>query len=1180
MNRKAEIKKKLGKLDSLQKLNGFLGFLGLKTFAEPQNPSLEVFDFRKPEREAVDSVYLFNDYEETFRTYLIKTDDEPSTTLYKSIPELFRRSFRYPFLIFTNDFRHYTFVLVERNRISRGEFKTKVIKLDLDIENVKRTPVEVFNDINVDGINNPRKIFDELNEAFDVEAVTQNFFENYKDLFNDLKESFLSQYPKIEEPKRNAHEYTHQLLNRIMFIYFVQKKGWLGENLNFIEDFWDEYRKASAEEKSFHKDWIEILFFEAFNDKFSRKKHFPDSVNSTLQLAPYLNGGLFQRNKLDRIGYKVTDSQFREIFEFFSHYNFTIEEDTPLEKNVAVNPEMIGKVYESLVNISEEGDTRAEAGIFYTSRIEIDLMVKKSLTEYLTKNSDVSRELIIKLLFSGTEEQKRTVEKELHEEGSWGQIKEALDDLNLLDPACGSGSFLIGALDILADLYSSFYKFSPRSRSSYELKKEIIQRSLYGVDVMEWAVHVAELRLWLQLVIESDMKAEEVQFEPLLPNLSFKLRQGDSLIQEAGGVDLANRGAENQEIPRNIKRRITSLAKEKVKFYRNEKGGKYDTKVEIEKEELDLFRDLFYELKRESKEEIKTLKRQTYSSGKIQELFDGEFAQAKKSGKELFEEQREQKLKNLEKQIAQYNEVLGNLPKSTNNLNNKPFVWDMDFPEIFMGEEALGGFDIVIGNPPYVQQEDIKPPLLDLPEDSAPQKEKDKFKAKKKEYKKKLKSSVINSFGDKYSPSGRSDLYVYFYFHGLDLLNEKGTFCFITSNSWLDVGYGKTLQEFLLDNVDIKEIVDNSAKRSFADADVNTVITILDPPKKKIHEGMEYDPLDNKARFTVFKKPFSDVINVKNMLETDEFKNLSEADETRSIETEGVSFDIARCDEYRLVRIKQKSLKELSWERDEKAEKEFALYNFSNGKYKGDKWGGKFLRGPDIFFTILAKGNLVQLKRVANFEGYIHDNNTGGDYPEVKFIKSSRNAKQILLTENAPGVNMYGVTTKGNSRIVADMLFPRTINDRHLVLMNYGEVYGKEFYKILVDEDNKDSIGLFLNSTLGIMQREILGTQNLGLGGLKFRKGDLKAFYVFDDLGADSQAFEDFLKREQMSVFDELGFNENKPIREQKPSPKKDRKSLDDRIFKKLDLKKEEKDEVYFATAELVQQRLSKAKSV
>ena len=199
-------------------------------------------------------------------------------------------------------------------------------------------------------------------------------------------------------------------------------------------------------------------------------------------------------------------------------------------------------------------------------------------------------------------------------------------------------------------------------------------------------------------------------------------------------------------------------------------------------------------------------------------------------------------------------------------------------------------------------------------------------------------------------PTVRTAPETYFYFHGLSLLNPTGTFCFITSNSWLDVGYGAELQEFLLRNASIHAIYDNEKKRSFEHADVNTIISIFGAPQTSSFESYDKANLviNNVARFVMFKQSFEEAITLKNLLEIDK------------------ATQITRKTAFRVFPITQKELLEDGWEYPETYDpkKDAPL---SKGQYAGNKWGGKYLRAPDIFFTILekGKGKLVKLGDIA-----------------------------------------------------------------------------------------------------------------------------------------------------------------------------------------------------------------------
>ena len=373
---------------------------------------------------------------------------------------------------------------------------------------------------------------------------------------------------------------------------------------------------------------------------------------------------------------------------------------------------------------------------------------------------------------------------------------------------------------------------------------------------------MAELRLWLSLAIDADIPRAELQLriEPLLPHFSFNIRSGDSLLQEIGGMNLVQIRADFSGIPRSLKSRTTRLKNEKLKFFNNDKTCRYRSKQELEQEELNLFRDLVDTHAEDVKKQIDDLKELINDLKAQQMTIEG-----------TIDEITSQKLKRQEIEWSKQIEVLtidyDRLVEARGALTNaptSPFVWDIAFVEIFSDDKR--GFDIVIGNPPYVRQENIADPKLPR---------EDITTENKKAYKAKLARSVYQAFprffGYKrkndirpedpsiavsHKLNAQSDLYIYFYFHGLSLLNSKGSFCFITSNSWLDVGYGKDLQEFLLKHCRIRQIIDNQSRRSFASADVNTVICLFSAPDEKRRSG-----LDETARFVMFKTPFEGVLD-------------------------------------------------------------------------------------------------------------------------------------------------------------------------------------------------------------------------------------------------------------------------------------------------------------------------------
>jgi len=247
------------------------------------------------------------------------------------------------------------------------------------------------------------------------------------------------------------------------------------------------------------------------------------------------------------------------VFTFLQRYNFTIAEDSPLDQEVAVDPEMIGKVYESLVNVSAEADERGDAGIFYTPRTEIDLMCRLALVDNLANHIGSShKNLLYEAVFALEPEEKISADKALYDAKLWQAVDAHLRLLAVLDPACGSGSFLVGMLHILDDLQARAAVYLGTKETSFERKKRIIGQSLYGVDVMDWAVHVAELRV------------------------------GNSLLQEVGGINFGHRRG-SLSIDKTLKTKITQLKDEKLKFYRHDKTCKFHHPDQLKNEERKVF---------------------------------------------------------------------------------------------------------------------------------------------------------------------------------------------------------------------------------------------------------------------------------------------------------------------------------------------------------------------------------------------------------------------------------------------------------------------------------------------------------------------------------------------------------------------------------------------------------------
>ncbi len=1130
------------------------------------------FDFRKEDEERIKEIFSILSFDKNLPVFLLETTTlNPSFV--RSVASTFDKQYLQFLLIFTTDYSEISFVFPDKEKIEAGKHKLKLTKLTLDKEDIKSkrdyySVIQTLANMEYEDKASWREVWRKWKKAFSVERVTEEFFERYKEIFFKLRDELHKQ----RIPSKESHEFTLQFLNRIMFIYFISKKNWL-ERSKFVDWLWSSYKELGKfNSNEFYEEWLKQVFLKAFNNRANEIKGLPDEVVKVISNVPYLNGGLFRENDLDNLKVQISDRMFQKILEFFESYNFTIKEDMPLESEVAVDPQMIGYVYESLANVAEEIYDRNDLGIFYTPRVEVDFMCRRSLVEYLSKNlSEIPKEKFYHLIFDPLEE-KDKIENWFAKENLWRKLEDALNNLSVVDPACGSGAFLVGMLNVVSEIYRMVYKRIGSSLTDFALKNRVIQYSLYGVDVMPWAIHAAELRLWLQLIVETDFKKEELRQHPLLPNLNLNLRVGDSLVQEIGGISFNLR---TNNLKEHLKKKLEALKQEKRKYFENSPTAKFKTPEEVKEEEIRLFEEIIDERIESLEAEIQVLEKNV-KMAKSQVTLAGENITDEKRV-----EENEEKIEINNKEI----EKLKSVKQHLKDPEKKPFVWDVDFAEIFSDKK---GFDIVVGNPPYVRQEMITPPNRLKSEITTEE---------KKKYKEKLIESVKERFPVVKDLGKRSDYYIYFYFHGLSLLNINGTFCFITSNSWLDVEYGKGLQEFLCKYVPITAIYDNP-KRSFTHADVNTIIALFGAPEAKqrslgdwlsgMNGGNEriWPNIKSVAKFVMFKKPFEEVLSSQNLVNIENVKV--------KVKGEGITElvkNVVSTNDYRVFPAVQEDLLEDGWEYPDG----YKNGRFKSGSYEGNKWGGKFLKAPDIYYKILEKGenkicHLSDLAKIST--GMITGDNAkyykkrtkDFDSDEYSLVfKSPREVNKINLT-SADAVSIIRTKNIPFKIRKSRLLWVDLRGDKHICHYNASDLpFEHNFYGIDSRETGEEKLLCsILNSSLSYFLIEILGRRGLGGGAIRLVRVDLLNFPLLK-VSNDKELVNIFDKisgREIKSVFEELGINPGKPIREQEPKPLLDRTELDNIIFDELGLTHEERKEVYWSVCELVKQRIDKAKSL
>lgn len=551
-------------------------------------------------------------------------------------------------------------------------------------------------------------------DSFNFQPINRKFYFELVEHF-----SLLVHHLKNTYGRKTSVVFTTRLIGRILFIWFLKKKNLINQNMNYFE-VKDPYNQIN-----YYKSKIEILFFETLNKEISERKHGDITT-------PYLNGGLFDISSTDFFNdekLSFPNGYFNQLFETLNKYNFTVDESSPDFQQVAIDPEMLGQIFESL--LSEEidevsGNSKKKiTGAFYTPREIVNYMCEQSILEYLksripySPNRDKRFEELINLpetIFRDQDQNKRRDWKPYSEAIIKALEGENQDFITILDPSVGSGAFPMGMLHILTKIYG-------RLDSKYEknvsrLKRSILSKSLYGVDIEPTAIEICRLRAWLSIVVDIP-EGEEI--EPL-PNLDFKFACANTLIP----LDDDKQASFLEDY--NLKDNLITLRDN----YFSVSNLKTKQKLRLRYDEL------------------------THK----QDLFDSKRAKQLKSYKPF-------------------------------DISTSSDFYDPDL------HHGIKKFDIVIGNPPYVQIQ----------------------KFSKQVFQKDLENVGYTSF------SKTGDLYCLFYEQGINFLKPGGILMFITSNKWMKAAYGEKLRALFLKNNPI--LLVNLGSYIFESATVDTNILAI-----------------------------------------------------------------------------------------------------------------------------------------------------------------------------------------------------------------------------------------------------------------------------------------------------------------------------------------------------------------
>lgn len=709
-----------------------------------------------------------------------------------------------------------------------------------------------------------RITIEDLVQAFDIEKVSKEFFDKYKNLFIKMRDE-LQRLCNVDPIVKNdfithnvnIDDFAKKTLGQLVFLYFIQKKGWLGVKRDqdwgsgdkkFLRKLFDKDPEFNANYDNFFNDILEHLFYEALASDRGQAAWF-DRLNCRI---PFLNGGLFE--PVNGYEYQKTDltinnSIFKEIFDTFDLYNFTVKEDEPLEKEVAIDPEMLGKVFENLL----PENIRKGNGAFYTPREIVHYMCQESLINYIYNKVNIKevpltleeREQQLKLLKTKKEKEQLKLTHEVIEEiiskqdiehfikkggsnYSNRNVKEelpvsisqnanvldnALAVIKVCDPAIGSGAFPVGMMNeiVRARATLSPYLNQPE-RPVYELKRNAIENSIYGVDIDPGAVDIAKLRFWLSLVVDE----EDVKNIKPLPNLDYKIMQGNSLITSYEGIDFDE---------------IIDEYKPNTQLMMNLWGDKTQ--------------DLKLKLKNKQSEFLKT----PYATRKVELKHEIEDTIL-----ELVKEKLEIKAKEGKINLQEVQEKIRNFAQNTENRNF--FPWKLFFSDAFDN----GGFDVVIGNPPYVDSEIM---VKTMPKE---------------------REMYSNKFT---SAKGNWDLFIVFCELSLLIGKNRSINSFIIPNKILAAKYSEEIRK-LFSKKDIIEIRDYSRINVFKEAAVYPIVYVLNNSSTYKHNVLmtkineQYDVANQNIisadafyNDILWDKYFQDDMSVKILIKVSNKKPLS-----------------------------------------------------------------------------------------------------------------------------------------------------------------------------------------------------------------------------------------------------------------------------------------------------------------
>jgi hypothetical protein len=655
--------------------------------------------------------------------------------------------------------------------VATNKNNLRVLELEGKLSN---TQVDIFKTIRgAFDLPERQQIHRTIWDSLALSEVNKNFYKGIAEHFAILINHFTAENYDKEDSKL----FTSRLLGRLLFVWFLRKKSIIDESFGYFDI-------EGIGSTDYYENSLKKLFFHTLNTPVS-------DASREDKVTPYLNGGLFEAHDNDWADRTVSfpTGYFKSLFEHLEQYNFTTDESSPEYEQVAIDPEMLGRVFESLLatQLTETGDQARKAkGAFYTPREIVSYMSRESLRQYLyTKlNNPAWNEGVDKLL--DTSDSEWELSHSNSKRNLWGEANRnvvpqmvitALDDLKVLDPACGSGAYPMGMLQVILKTYERLEsRFDP-----YATKLRIIEENIYGVDIEPMAVEISRLRAWLSIVVDSNKNPSE--FKPL-PNLDFKFVVANSLLPLSKDFQL---GDDKYD---------------KVRSKMQWVIGKY-----------------FNTTDKQEKASLRTEFNKASSSLGQTSLLDVETQ--------------------LQKQLHSFRPF---------DVHSEAVFFD---PKLMFGLKSKSPFDIVIGNPPYVDYRKI-----------------DDYS----------KSGLINYEISQYSRM--INLYTYFFEMGLNSLTEKGVISFISPQQYLIYDNCRGVRD-LIRKYSLVSLSDFARAKVF---EVGTYPFVTIIKKTKSTDKFAYYEFDNIKDMTSpvrqlnLENPIEEPVNIspyKNILDKIESEGLS-----------------------------------------------------------------------------------------------------------------------------------------------------------------------------------------------------------------------------------------------------------------------------------------------------------------